>query len=91
MFLLNEIENSLVIGGRLEIRIHALHANDQLVALLFQFLLGAELARVQPLPVRTVDRLRGRGSGRRGISWRKGEKWGINKVPFMFYFDSYDP
>lgn len=68
----DEIENSLVIGGRLEIRVHALHANDQLVALLFQFLLGAELARVQPLPVRTVDRLRGRGSARRGISGKEG-------------------
>lgn len=48
----------LVIRRRFEVRIHALHPRDQLVALFFQLFPRSELTGVQPLAIAAVDRLR---------------------------------
>lgn len=48
--------NLLVIRRRFEFRIHALHAQNQLMPLLFQTFTRTKFARVQTLTIRAVDR-----------------------------------
>lgn len=65
-------EDSLVVRGRLELGVDLLHALHEAVALLLQLAAGAVLARVQPLAVRRVDRLRRRGPATRQREGRPG-------------------
>lgn len=52
----------LVIDWRLEIRVQRLHFDDESMSILLEFATHSVLARVQPLTVRTIYRLRRRRS-----------------------------
>lgn len=75
-----------VVRRGLEVRIHALHPLDQLVALLLELLPRAELARVQPLAVAAVDRLgRWRPADENGK--KRKNRIGLEYVPLVLWVE----
>lgn len=66
---------SLVISRGLKIRIHALHANNQLMSLFLQTFSRSKFTCIQPFTIRTVDWL-----GRRRSASRKKTKKDVARI-----------